>query len=244
MRLVVALAAFVVLALPAAAAAGKLEPPKVEPIVANFKQEDFATYYTVDVTPAAGRPYVHVAWSLAPPKEDPGCKKFKTSATTQEAAVWNHGDEDGCDHTKMGARGHMGTVHLLVTDGVFTCKSTYSGSISGTGAPVTCENVEIGYAIERVSVAAANENYAIDDIQKGRKWKDAIDLAKKQLEQGKEQALKGGAPEAVTKLIDEASAMDSTALGESGKKAIGTLEAAVKVKQKAIKLLKALPRTG
>jgi hypothetical protein len=244
MRLVVALAAFVVLALPAAAAAGKVSPPKIEPIVANFKQEDFATYYTVDVTPAAGRPKVHVIWSLTPPTADPGCKKFHTSATTQEAAVWNHGDEDGCDHTQMGARGHMGTVHLLVTDDVFRCTATYSGSISGTGAPVACENEAIDDAIGRVSAATANENYAIDDIQHGRRWKDAVELAKSQLRQGKAIALKGGAPEEVAKLIDEASGMDSTALEESGKKAIGTLEAAVKVKQKAVKLLKALPHTG
>ena len=49
--------------------------------------------------------------------------------------VWYHGDvgsyagsQYGCDHTKMGARGHQGTVTLIVHAGVWTCRAEIFGS--------------------------------------------------------------------------------------------------------------------
>jgi len=63
--------------------------------------------------------------------------------------VWYHGDVGaypgstyGCDHTKMGARGHQGTVVVAVSDGTWTCKEKIVGSnlteTIVTGGPATC----------------------------------------------------------------------------------------------------------
>jgi hypothetical protein len=234
----------VVLSLPAAARAGKVKPPKLGPIVAVFKGADFATYYTVDVAPADGRKTHPVVWHLSPPKADPNCRKFRQSASNDERAVWNHGDEDGCDHTKMGARGHPGTVTAQLLDGVFHCTESYDGSISGTGDAAKCVNYAIGDAEERVSTALGNEEDAIKAIGEGKPdsfWEGNITLARAQLKFGRGRAVAGGASEEITKLIDEAIDKDAAALKTTGKKSAADLEDAATLKRKALKLLRAMP---
>lgn len=48
---------------------------------------------------------------------------------------WYHGDHGsypgsdyGCDHTKMGVRGHQGTVSVTVSDGIWSCTASIPGS--------------------------------------------------------------------------------------------------------------------
>ena len=62
---------------------------------------------------------------------------------------WYHGDAGsypgstyGCDHKKMGASGHQGTVTAIVSDGVWICRAKISGSnltlTAVQGGPATC----------------------------------------------------------------------------------------------------------
>jgi hypothetical protein len=82
---------------------------------------------------------------------DPKCNNSllpdgkQTSATAGKAVyvwsslsnefTWYHGDVGsypgssyGCDHTKMGARGHQGIVTVVITDGRWTCTATIDGT--------------------------------------------------------------------------------------------------------------------
>lgn len=62
--------------------------------------------------------------------------------------IWYHGDVGsyagstyGCDHTKMGARGHQGTVTVIVSDGIWTCRAEiYGSNLTETpdSSPGTC----------------------------------------------------------------------------------------------------------
>jgi len=74
------------------------------------------------------------AWDLVPPVQDPTCNVFHVLADTQ-TAVWHHGDEDHCDHTKEGPDGHEGTVWATVKDGSYTCVVTYLGTNSNPTNP-------------------------------------------------------------------------------------------------------------
>ena len=160
-RLAVAVA-MLALVIPSAASAGPPPPPKVV-LTADFRSQDFATYYSIAVTPANK---AHVTfWTLTPPAVDPGCKLFAKSASTQDSAVWKHGDEDGCDHTKMGPEGHQGVVTATVSDGTYACTASYPGTVSGPAPPATCTSLDIHRVIGRVLSEIADEVHAVDMIQ-------------------------------------------------------------------------------
>jgi hypothetical protein len=108
-------------------------PLTVSNISANFVQAEFATHYTVTAqSPGAALTY---QWRLIPPTADPGCNHFSTTGNT---AVWHHGDQDGCNHNVQVAQGHPGTVIVTVSNGGFSCTSTYFGTITGEGPVPQC----------------------------------------------------------------------------------------------------------
>jgi PKD repeat protein len=115
-------------------------PPKVTPIAATFVQQDFATYYRASATDPDGDNLVY-AWSLKPPKADPGCSSFASPSAGE--AVWKHGDQDGCNHQIYYNRGHPGIVTLKVTDGTFTCTETYFGTLTGKGLFAECKRNKV-----------------------------------------------------------------------------------------------------
>jgi len=152
--LLVGLAVAVLVAGGASARGTKGPPPAptVGPIVADFRQQDFATYDSIAVTPVAGR-NVRVSWWLHPPKVDPGCDKFRQSASDPDSAVWNHGDADGCDHSKMTAVGHDGYVYVALSDGQWLCTAVYHGTNSGTGTPAVCHSALREAALNAITTA-------------------------------------------------------------------------------------------
>ena len=255
MHRVVVIAAFAVLAFPVMAPAGaaqvsrapdvsrvaRVEPPTVGPIVATFKQADFATYYRLDVTPAPGAPDVRIRWDLVPPENHYGCQNFLQSETSPDAAVWNHGDGDGCDHTKDGPRGHAGDVTVFISDGPFRCTARYSGTVSGTGDAPECSNVAISTASYLIFSAILDEKDAVWQMQKGIDRPGAIEAARKRLLQAKTNAIRGGAPKSAIALIDRAADLDSAALKQPRKQAIKTLRAAIELKQQARTQLRDMP---
>ncbi len=109
-------------------------PPPVSPIHAESVASELATHYTVTAEDTSGRALTY-QWRLIPPTADPTCNHF---SGTGNAAVWHHGDQDGCDHNLQVAQGYAGTVILVVTDGDFSCTATYFGTITGDGPPAAC----------------------------------------------------------------------------------------------------------
>ena len=96
---------------------------------------------------------------------DPSCNNVllpnavESSKTASEAVyvwsglanefTWYHGDKGsypqssyGCDHTKMGARGHQGIVSVKVTEGNWVCTASIDGTNLGLepihGDPAVC----------------------------------------------------------------------------------------------------------
>ena len=256
MHRVVAVAAFAVLALPALAPAGaaqvsaapdvsrvaQVAPPKVGPIVATFKQADFATYYKIDVTPAPGAPKVTITWLLTPPKDDYGCRKFQQSATDPEEAVWKHGKGDGCNHAHQdGPRGHAGTVFVGIYDGVFHCTAIYLGTVSDTGDAPKCENAAIKDAIRSIESAISYEKIAISKMETDKVVFYELENARRELLDAKSAAVRGGAGPYAIRLIGEAADMDAAADElpvNSWKEATKILRAAIKLKEKALTLLR------
>jgi hypothetical protein len=64
-----------------------------------------------------------------------GSKAVYTWSDLAEEFIWYHGDVDsypgstyGCDHKKMGARGHQGIVTVTVTDGQWVCTASIEGT--------------------------------------------------------------------------------------------------------------------
>ncbi len=227
---------------PAAAVAANVAPPTVTPITADFRQPDFATYYTIDVTPSPNLPTRSVLWRLEAPGDDFYCNNFRKSASNQEAAVWNHGDEDDCDHELMGSRGHDGIVEAYVIDDVFVCRVKYLGSVSGTGNAVECHNRALQRAMGRVRDALESASIAIRVMKDGRDAANVVKRAIKQLDVAKKNAIKGGSGGGVTGSIEDAIAKDTAALKQPRATAIQTLEAAGDSKRRAIRLLEALQR--
>lgn len=159
---VLIVAAFVLAAGGAAAARRNLpRPPQVSPIKADFREAAFATYYTVEVKTFPGRT-VNVIWNLKAPRIDPACRDFfEPSDSDDNVAVWKHGDADGCDHTKMGPRGHLGTVSVTVSDGVYRCHALYRGTISGKGSEPKCETEHHDSAVRFTTGAMGSEENAL-----------------------------------------------------------------------------------
>lgn len=142
----------------AAARQGGLPPlPKVSPITADFRQVDFATYYSVDATPAPGKTLTY-RWKLRPPLLDPGCARFAASATHPDQAVWHHGDADGCAHGKLGPNGHKGRITLTVSDDAYRCVVKYYGTNSGTGSAARCQSFAKTRALTALDAAVSAEH--------------------------------------------------------------------------------------
>jgi hypothetical protein len=119
------------------------EPPVISPITAEFVQADFATTYTIEASARQGGALTF-RWALTPPAGDPTCTNFapvNPPGVSPNRAVWHHnGDADGCSHSSQqtGARGHLGTVRVFVTNARWSCEATYLGTISGPGPKPTC----------------------------------------------------------------------------------------------------------
>ena len=120
-----------------ATAATPQAAPKVEPLHANFVQSAFATFYTIKVEAPPGTS-LRYEWSLKPPAADPACDTFAQVKLNPASAVWHHGDQDGCDHTKTGPQGHPGTVTVTITALPFVCTATFLGTETADGPAATC----------------------------------------------------------------------------------------------------------
>jgi hypothetical protein len=223
-------------------AARKTPAPKVGPIVADFRQDDFATYYSIDATPAPGEKLTFY-WHLQPPSVDPKCNSFRQSATAEDHAVWKHGDEDGCDHAKMGPRGHRGVVTVTISQGSWVCRASYSGTISGTGDAAECTEPRIVNTEGLMRVAILDEKEAADALAKSDKGTfthflkaaifhlDGIDRTLK--------AHKGTNADAkeLRSDLDTALALDKSALDAPETTAKSDLEKAQAAKEAGLKLI-------
>lgn len=136
-------AAAAALLAPVSATAAEDGAPRFAGIRATFVQEDFSTYYRVSARDPEGK-RVAIAWRLIPPPAEPGCTQLRRERTTfargatKRTAIWAHGDQHGCDHTKMGPQGHAGRVRVSVSDGSWTCVAVYDGSNSGRSPAPSC----------------------------------------------------------------------------------------------------------
>jgi hypothetical protein len=99
----------------------------------NFVQSEFATHYKVQATDTAGRALAW-SWVLEPPSDDPGCNNHGVLSGADAQFVWHHGDNDGCNHAKEGPTGHLGTVEVTVSDGLWSCVASFFGT-QGNGSP-------------------------------------------------------------------------------------------------------------
>ena len=113
-------------------------PPAVSPIHALFIESASATHYTVTAQEPNGGGQLTYQWRLIPPTADPGCNHFSATGNT---AVWQHGDQDGCNHQVQVSQGHPGTVIVTISDGAFICSATYFGTNSGIGPAPACSPV-------------------------------------------------------------------------------------------------------
>jgi len=124
-----ALAGFALLLTPAAAT-----PPSISPIHAEFVPSEFATHYTVTAQDPNAKALSY-QWRLIPPTADPACNHF---SATGDTAIWQNGDQDGCNHNVQVAQGHPGTVIVVVSDGEYSCTATYFGTVTGNGPAAAC----------------------------------------------------------------------------------------------------------
>lgn len=225
-------------------AALKTPAPKVGPIVADFRPDDFATYYSIDATPAPGEKLTFY-WHLQPPSVDPKCNSFRQSATAEDHAVWKHGDEDGCDHTKMGPHGHRGVVTVTVSQGSWVCHASYSGTISGTGDAAVCTQplIENTEGLMRVAILDEDEaSTALANNDKGT-FRHFLKAAIFHLE-GIDRIMKAhkGTNADAKELqsdLDTALGLDNSALDESDAAAKRNLEKALAAKKAGLKLIPA-----
>jgi hypothetical protein len=229
-----------VLAVGGAAASGQKGPPpkpEVGPIVADFRQQDFATYYSIDVKPVAGRK-VHVLWTFDPPRNDPRCNKFQQSATDQYSAVWKHGDEDGCDHSKMTSVGHNGEIFVYVTDGQWHCNGRYRGTNSGAGKPAKCRSQLSSNVLAAIGDALSDELQAKD----GKDVDANLALSERWLDHAIARLGEFSDPEAAEAAahLRRAKVLDRLAREIPAKRA-GELDKAMKLKRDAIELARELP---
>jgi hypothetical protein len=97
-------------------------------IDAVFRQAARTTTYSYKGTRDVLRPN----WRLDPPANDTGCNNRGQLTGTSREFEWYHGN-DVCDHAKEDERGHGGTIHLTLRDGLWTCLMAYEGTITGTG---------------------------------------------------------------------------------------------------------------
>ena len=106
-------------------------------IHAQFFSAERATHYTAILTNEPGDELPTFTWTLELVKiddngtVDPTCNKTAPGADQREF-IWHHADDEGCDHSKEGARGHQGRITVSVHMFNWSCKTTYDGS---TGIP-------------------------------------------------------------------------------------------------------------
>jgi hypothetical protein len=152
-------------------AAPQKDAPTLSAVSAAFDPEAKATYYTVTFKPPGSATTVAkptYTWTLQPPPDDPGCKKFGPMPGADGRSVWYHGEEDGCSH--LGIE-HNGTVSLQVVAKLsndprpWVCNVSYFGTLSGTGQEGLC-------TIEAPALVAV----ARPPIPMKEKWKIVADL--------------------------------------------------------------------
>jgi hypothetical protein len=133
---------------PVGATQGTETEPMISPLTATFVQAEFATHYSISaIDPDGDR--LTFEWTLEPPQLDPGCTNlgqlvyFDHGSHGQASSefTWFHGDQHGCDHTKMGPQGHLGFVDVVVRDGQWECKASYLGTEDGFVEPFPCRPV-------------------------------------------------------------------------------------------------------
>ena len=151
----------------AAGAAPRQEAPtsplSITKITAAFVPNDFATHYTIGDPVDLGKK-VTITWTLeltlvdAPGAQAPG--EGPPGATVDETCnnhgtlkqvggtefTWKHGEQDGCDHGKMGPQGHQGIVTVVVQEvgGPWSCEAEYKGTNSASGPAPTCSEKSTG----------------------------------------------------------------------------------------------------
>ena len=109
---------------PVALAAPEAKAPTVS-MQATFQENLFKTDYRIVIRRGANRTIGNVVWTFKKPPQEPGCTQFSSHRLN---ASWLHGDQHGCDHTKMGPRGHAGVVAAKFTLGNLVCRVSFVGS--------------------------------------------------------------------------------------------------------------------
>jgi hypothetical protein len=109
------------------------KPPVLKPIEAQFDSANRQTVYTEKATDPEGRDLKY-HWSLVE-HNDPTCVNFEPNRPHENQAIWHHGDDQGCNHSLEGARGHVGTIIVIVSNRNFRCAAFYDGSQGDGGSP-------------------------------------------------------------------------------------------------------------
>jgi len=109
-----------------------------------FDEGAKATYYTAKLTPPGSAGIVSAPtykWTLTPPPDDPGCKKFSVMPGRSTESAWYHAQTDGCTHlTPM----HNGTVNVQATvvlandKRAWVCNASYFGTLTGPDQEGLC----------------------------------------------------------------------------------------------------------
>ena len=128
-RRVLAIALVGVVALPVALASAA-RAPKVA-IQATFVQAEFKTTYAISARGTGSRTLTGIEWTFTKPPGEPTCTGFTSSG---RGAVWLHGDQHGCSHEAMTARGPDGVVRVRFKLGSLTCRVTFRGTETGRTA--------------------------------------------------------------------------------------------------------------
>ena len=122
------------------------KPPVLKPIEAEFQSANRQTVYTEKATSPEGLDLKY-HWSLVE-HNDFTCVNFEPNRPAENQAIWHHGDDQGCNHSLEGPRGHVGTITVIVSDRNFRCAAFYEGSRgdggspTGTGSdPVPCQPI-------------------------------------------------------------------------------------------------------
>jgi len=156
----------------AAPAQARKDAPTLSRISAVFDEGAKATYYTATLTPPGSAGIVgspKFAWSLVPPPDDPGCKKFSQMPGKAGESVWYHAQEDGCSHLSFM---HNGTVSVQVTvtlsndNRPWVCNASYFGTLTGQGSDESLCTIEAPatHAVARPPVNQKEQMQILADL--------------------------------------------------------------------------------
>lgn len=131
----------------ASPAARPNRPPVLKPILAWYVPDPSQTTYEVDISDPDPADKVTVAWTLAPSS----CGMFDqlevvgsavAGGTAKAFATWRHASSNGCEHAGA-PDDHAGTISVVVSDGHWTCATSFlRGAHPGNGpAPRTCTRI-------------------------------------------------------------------------------------------------------